>query len=511
MNEQNGMDTKITFEWHSLIRDIVHNIWVILLAAITGFMAVYIAAHSIYSPTYTSSATLIVRVKTGTSTTYSTLTSATEMADIFTNVFKQKTMKDYAAENLGLSSFDGSISASAIENTNIMTVSVTSADPERSYELLRSVLEVYPKISDNVFDNAVIDVISTPKVPMSASNSISVAKEILVALAVAVLTTAGVVVLSLFRDTVKSEADFEEKIDSSLIGSVVHERKEMTLRDVLNKRKKSLLINNAFTSFHFTESFKKIAAKLDHMRRRHGDKVFIVASIAENEGKSTTAANIAIALAERGFSVLLLDMDFKKPALHKVLDTEIAADSDLGLLLSGETQPKNYKLVRYHKTKLYLGLNQKAHPSCGTWLSGTNTQRIISAFRKSFDFVIIDTPPMATSADATSMLGLADRLLLVVRTDIAHTADINDTILQIKSTGGKFAGCILNDVYKEFSMFGQAGYDENGYYAKSHGYHGYYGYSKYKKYSGYGAYADNTVIIDDGDDGDVEVPEEKDQ
>ena len=96
------MDTKITFEWHSLIRDIVHNIWVILLAAITGFMAVYIAAHSIYSPTYTSSATLIVRVKTGTSTTYSTLTSATEMADIFTNVFKQKTMKDYAAENLGL-------------------------------------------------------------------------------------------------------------------------------------------------------------------------------------------------------------------------------------------------------------------------------------------------------------------------------------------------------------------------------------------------------------------------
>ena len=60
-------------------------------------------------------------------------------------------------------------------------------------------------------------------------------------------------------------------------------------------------------------------------------------------------------------------------------------------------------------------------------------------------------------------------------------------------------------------MFGQAGYDENGYYAKSHGYHGYYGYSKYKKYSGYGAYADNTVIIDDGDDGDVEVPEEKDQ
>lgn len=509
MNERNGMETTVTFEWHSLIRDILHNLWVIVLAAITGFMAVYIAAHSIYTPTYTSTATLTVRVKTGTSTKYSTLTSATDMTKIFTNVFKQKTMKGYAAENLGLSSFNGSISATAVANTNIMTVSVTSSDPERSYDLLCSVLEVYPKISNNVFDNAAIDVISTPKVPVAASSPISLAKELTVAVGAALLAAAGVVVLSLFRDTVKSESDFTRNIDANLIGSVVHERKNLTLKDLLSRKKKSLLINNAYTSFHFTESYKKIAAKLDHMRRRHGDKVFIVASIAENEGKSTTAANIAIALAERGFSVLLLDMDFKKPALHKVLDTEVAECSDLGLLLSGETPPKDYKLVRYHKTKLYLGLNQKAHSSCGTWLSGTNVQRIITAFRKSFDFVIIDTPPMATSADAASMLGIADRLMLVVRTDVAHTADINDAILQIKSAGGKFAGCILNDVHKEFSMFGQAGYDESGYYAKSHGYHGYYGYSKYSKYSGYGAYVDNTVQIDDDDD--IAVPEEKDQ
>lgn len=502
MNEQNN-NRVITLEWHSLARDIIKNLWVIVLAAIIGFMSVYVAAHSVYSPTYTSSATLIVRVKTGTSTTYSTLTSATEMADIFSNVFKQKTMRDYAAENLGISSFNGTISASSVENTNIMTVSVTADEPELAYTLLCSVLEVYPRISDNVFDNAVIDVISTPRVPLFASNRISLSSELLAGIGVGALALAGIVIISIMRDTVKSEQDFETKVGAKLIGTITHEKKERSLGDIIQKKKRSLLINNAFTSFYFSESYKKIAAKLDHMRRRHGDKVFLIASIAENEGKSTTTANIAIALAERGYSVLLLDMDFKKPAMHKVLDTEIGEESDIGLLLSGEIQPKNYKLVRYHKTSLYLGLNQNAHPASSKWLNSAHAEKIVSAFRKSFDFIVIDTPPMATSADTASMLGLADQLLLVVRTDVAHTADINDTILQVKSSGNKFAGCILNDIYREFTMFGQAGYDESGYYGKSGSYGGYYGYSKYRRYSGYGT---TPSPIDDADS----IPEEKD-
>ena len=87
--------------------------------------------------------------------------------------------------------------------------------------------------------------------------------------------------------------------------------------------------------------------------------------------------------------------------------------------------------------------------------------------RDKVDFVIIDTPPASVSADAITVSGLVDGVLLVIRTDVVPVQDINDTILSISDAGGKLAGCILNDVYKPFTLFGQMGSDEMGYYGHS--------------------------------------------
>ena len=80
--------------------------------------------------------------------------------------------------------------------------------------------------------------------------------------------------------------------------------------------------------------------------------------------------------------------------------------------------------------------------------------------------------------------------MLTVRTDCVYTPIINDTILTLKNTGANFAGCILNDVYEEFSFFSQFGTDEGGYsrYSKYSGYSKYSNYSAYGRYSKYGRY-----------------------
>ena len=78
------------------------------------------------------------------------------------------------------------------------------------------------------------------------------------------------------------------------------------------------------------------------------------------------------------------------------------------------------------------------------------------------DFILIDTPPAAASADAASIITFCDKTLLVVRTDTAHIKDINDTIMTISKIGGKLAGCILNDVHRPFTFFGQIGQDGSG-------------------------------------------------
>lgn len=92
----------LTFEWNSLIKDLIRSSWAIILVALIAWMGIKVVEKSVYTPTYTSSAVLVVRSKIGTSGAYSSLSSSAEMANIFTNVFKQNSMKKLAAENLGL-------------------------------------------------------------------------------------------------------------------------------------------------------------------------------------------------------------------------------------------------------------------------------------------------------------------------------------------------------------------------------------------------------------------------
>lgn len=498
----NGSENSPRIEWHSLLRDLLKNAWVVLLAALTALIGVYVAGKSVYRPVYTSSATLIVTAKSGTYLTYTNLSASSEMAEIFTEVFSQPTVREYAAEHLGQPGFDGSVQASIIPNTNIITLSVTASSPRVAYDELCAVMEVYPRISETIFADAIIDTMRSPSVPKGPSNAISSKNSLVFAVAAALAATAAVSLISVTRDTVKDERDFNEKIGEKLVGTVVHTRKKTTLAAALRGKKTSLLINSAFSDFRFTESYQKIANRLSYAHRRSGDKVFLVTSVAENEGKSTAAANIAIALASRGSRVALLDMDFLKPALYKILGANVSVHTDFAALLSGSTDIENFKIRRYRNTSLYLALNAKHRLDYTEWINSPRVPGTLELFRQKFDYVIIDTPPMSFSADVLTLARHADRSLLIIRTDRAFTADINDAVLKLASSGEKFGGCILNDVYSEFSFFGQAGTDESGYYGSG------YGYSKKGKYESIGKYTNVSPGENGGETGDEEPREQ---
>lgn len=476
------LSEKITFEWYSLLKDFLLNCWLIVLAVIIGFSSVYVLEKSVYKPVYTSSATLMVQVKTGTYQAYTNLSASTEMATIFTEVFAQPSMKEKAIEYLGKEQFEGSLTASALENTNIITLSVTANDPETAYHELKAVLEVYSQISDSIFSNAVLDVVNAPQVPKAPSNSSSSTYKDVIILGLVVVVAGAIVLLSLLRDTVKDEKSFNKKIGAKHLVTITKERKYHTFKDFLKRKKSKQLVTDVFSSFKYTESYQKIAAKLEFYKRTNGDKIFLITSVAANEGKTTVSINTALTLAARGKKVALLDMDLLKPSVQKVLDLEYSEDADFGSVLAGEAQINEFRFCNYKSDLLQIALNKGKHRNFADWINMPRVKEVIDKVTEDFDFVIIDSMPVSVAADLSAMAKLADKSILVIKADYVQTGEINDAVLMLNKKD-RFAGCIINDAPVEFSIFEQLGAGQNSYMSKSYG--------TYSRYTNYHTLKDN--------------------
>ncbi len=459
-----------TFEWFSVVKDIVLNCWLLVLAAIIGFVSVYVYEQVSYKPMYTSSATLMVQVKAGTYQAYTNLSASSEMAVIFSEVFVQPSMKEKAAGYLEKDEFEGSVSASALTNTNIINLSVSADEPEVAYAELKAILDVYPQISDSIFSNAVIDIVRAPEVPKAPSNSSKMAYEKHIVFAVVILTLGAIVLISLMRDTVKDEKSYEKKIGVTLLGTILQENDYKTFKDFVKRRKAKKLVTEPFASFGFVENYQKFATKLEYLKQTKGDKVFLITSVAANEGKTTVTINTALTLARRGSKVALLDMDLLKPSVMKTLDMK-TEDVDLAHILSGDAAYSELNLVQYKNTNVFVGLNKRRHSGFTEWINRPSVKSAIDRIAAEYDYVLIDSMPISAAADVISISNMSDKSILVIKADHVKTGDINDAVLQL-SRKDKLAGCLLNDAHKEFTLFGQLGADEASYVGR---------YSKYNR------------------------------
>ena len=96
MNERN-----FVIEWHSIARDLLRNVWVVLCAAVIGVLSSYVVNHVVYKPLYTSAATVIVNSAEGKSNAVASLTQSGEIANVYAEVFVQPTMQKKVCEYIG--------------------------------------------------------------------------------------------------------------------------------------------------------------------------------------------------------------------------------------------------------------------------------------------------------------------------------------------------------------------------------------------------------------------------
>ncbi len=448
---------------YTILTDLLRNLWVILLAAYVGFMGSVTYYNHIRDKQFTSSMTLSVNLSGYTSTSAANMLSRTiDIAQTLDDVFKSEAMFEIIKNDLGTSNI-GTISAAQLSNTNLISVSATGDTAQAAYDTLKSVLDNYKKVTDHVFTNVVIRAVVHPSMPTAPSNRVSpYGMGIIFAFVAASIIIIIMVFVSFLRDTVKNVNEVDSDLDAKLFGVVYHVKSKRKDKTDPSQR---LIITNPFAGYAFSESYRRMAIKIESLKRTKGLKVFAITSVAENEGKTTVSSNIAVALAQNNNRVLLVDCDFKNPSIHHFFPREdrpenrnfhnfIADGGDISDFLYHDTD-----------TGLYIADSSKSCEGSSEKLSHARFGEVIAALKEQFDFVIIDTPPCGITVDAEIVSESVDAMLMVVRQDGVHVSEINDHIENFNKT--YVAGCVFNDVHTLQKTTSQPSEDQSKYY-----YHG---------------------------------------
>ena len=305
---------------YNIIHDVVRNWWVVLCIAISASLLSYVAASILYHPTYTSSTTFVVSAKESSTGAYANQSKTQKLTDTFKSVMDSQILKKKVAESLEMDSFPGEVEISVVPETNLLTVSVTSDSPDISFRLLDSMLDNYQEVSKNVLGEVVLEVFEDPNFPSYPDTSFhgkSIMKKGFMAGALAMIALLGV--MAYMKDSVKSEEDVEEKLDTTLFGVLSHESSYRNLKSRIKRQKKWMLITEPSVSFGFVETVKKMRTKLLYKSSKDGDKILLVTSTAKCEGKTTVAVNLALAMAQRKKKILLIEGDLRKTGLAELL------------------------------------------------------------------------------------------------------------------------------------------------------------------------------------------------
>jgi capsular exopolysaccharide synthesis family protein len=194
------------------------------------------------------------------------------------------------------------------------------------------------------------------------------------------------------------------------------------------------------------EEYRSIRTNIDFLRRNRRIQVILITSPHSGDGKSTSASNFAISLAQTGRKVLLIDADLRKPSLHRIhhLPNSVGMTDLLTDRLSDRDVVK-----KTHVATLDLVTAGHQEPNPAELLTSSRLNEFIDRLRDLYEFVIVDSPPILAVTDPAILSTVTDGVVLVVRADKLRHHDAEATLERIESLGAAVLGMIVNGTSQE--------------------------------------------------------------
>lgn len=448
--------------------------WFLAVCAVLFAVLVPMAVKQFVRPEYKATCSFSVRVISSSVTEslynqydiYYDKDLAQQLDKTFTYILTSDHLGDEVRQELGEELEEGRITAKCITGSNLFTITVLGDTPQEAYDMLVTVMEVFPRAARYVVGDLMVEMLEEPSAGEKPSNTLNNKIMALVGAAggfilasVILLCTAG------SARTVRKPEELEEVLNMSCLG-VVPMTRERT---------------NNITEGEFRESIRGISRKVETALERENAKILLVTGTYAGEGKSLLARYLAQTLAEWGKRVCLVDCDLRKPSLHKLLK---CADRELPLeaYLKGE---KSLDAVRCRTSvkRLTLVGNSQSVQEPTVLLDSQAMKNLITELAGDCDYVVLDAPPCESLSDVGVLQTYAQKIVYVVRQDYMPRVRIVDAVQQLTDEESKLLGFVLNFAEKTAGGYGKYGYGAYSYGKYGNGYYGKYGhYNHYNKY-----------------------------
>lgn len=437
---------------------ILHRNWILILAlTIVGGAGAY-GYSLLQTPTYEANTQLYVSVRSDSSgiTELAQGTNFARQAVVsFVDVVDSALVLDRVINDLNLDTtaqqLAGSVDASSATNSVIISIRVSDTNAEAAASIANSVGANFADVVVNRLEKpdgeapslVRVETIApalVPTEPASPHIGVNVAIGVLLGLAISL----GFAVLRSILDTrVHSLHDIEAATESPVLGGIALDP----------EAKKRPLIVHADPRNPRAESFRSLRTNLQFIDVDRSSRSFVVTSAGPGEGKSTTTANLAIALAETGARVALVDGDLRLPRIADYMGVE----GGVGLtdVLIGRAELVDV-LQQWGTGKLFVLPSGRTPPNPSELLGSQAMQRTLDALADAFDYVLIDAPPLLLVTDAAVISRFTSGVLMVAASGTTKKPQLTAAVGKLQAIGSRIFGVIV-------TMLPSKGPDSYGY------------------------------------------------
>ena len=415
----------------------------IIVGALSGLLVG--GAFSVFAkPTFTAETQLFVAIQGSGSVTELQQGNSFSQARVqsYVKTVDSPVVLQPAIDSLGLSvtaeDLASRVTASSDLNTVLIEIRVVDASPAQAAAVAQAVansligavesLETPKKGGVSPVGLSITKPATAPLTPSTPNTRVNLLLGLIVGLGAGVL-------IAYFRSTldnrIRGEADLRRVTDKPLLGGISFDQ------DATRKP----LLTQAAPQSPRAESFRQLRTNLQFANISGQANTVLVTSSLPGEGKSTTATNLAIAMAEAGYSVCLIDADLRRPMVSEYLGLE--KNAGLTTALMGVADVGDL-LQAWGEDGLFVLTSGQVPPNPSELLGSAEMKQLLDRLEADFDTVIIDAPPLLPVTDAAVLSQHVGGVVVVVGSQKLRTQELERSLNALNMVGAKVLGIVLN-------------------------------------------------------------------